>query len=213
MTKLSIAAAAAAAIMMAGAAHSAVVYTINNDICGCGATGTVTVAQEGANTVDVSVKFTAGSFNLAGGSKQHDAVAFDLSGITSLSFSDGVGTSTTPFFVPANPETAGSVAQDGAGDFQFVVSHTKGNNGGARIGTLNFDISAPGLTVSSFTANSKGNIFGLDVYGPTGSTGEEAVTGPGVPTVPEPATWALLMMGVGLVGGSLRSRRRALAAA
>lgn len=41
-----------------------------------------------------------------------------------------------------------------------------------------------------------------------GGTLREGRVIPGVPAVPEPATWAMLLLGFGLVGGAMRSARR-----
>ncbi|HEV2365584.1 MAG TPA: PEPxxWA-CTERM sorting domain-containing protein [Caulobacteraceae bacterium] len=46
-----------------------------------------------------------------------------------------------------------------------------------------------------------GSLYGVSVYG------EQTQGGGGHSGVPEPGTWALLLMGAGLVGGAMRSRR------
>jgi hypothetical protein len=42
--------------------------------------------------------------------------------------------------------------------------------------------------------------------------GDGSPTTYGVPTVPEPASWALMLAGVGLAGAAARTRRRAITA-
>ena len=74
----------------------------------------------------------------------------------------------------------------------------------------NATILAPGLYEVAFVFNT--NLFpskdaDVDrVYILPGGDG-----GPGIPVVPEPASWALLIAGFGLVGAALRRRRLALA--
>ena len=55
---------------------------------------------------------------------------------------------------------------------------------------------------------------GLNSFGAvsTGSFYSELTSGGGVGGVPEPASWALMLVGVGLLGGSLRDRRSRLTA-
>ncbi len=51
------------------------------------------------------------------------------------------------------------------------------------------------------------SVVGGDDVGPNGIVGLQI----GEATVPEPATWALMIVGFGIVGGMIRSRQRALA--
>lgn len=55
-----------------------------------------------------------------------------------------------------------------------------------------------GVNAANFKIN-HGSVSGVSLY----STGLPPVT-----PVPEPATWAMMILGFGLVGGALRSRRR-----
>ena len=209
MTKIKIAlAAGAAALAMAGAANAEVFNIVSGSPgCSCGAAGTVTVTADGSNTFKVNVDITTGAFNLAGGG--HDAVAFDLDGITTADISL---ISTTPGgdladFSVVSPQTAGSNHEDGNGDYDFIISHINGNNSGPNPTDLTFTVSAPGLVLADFISNGTGGAFSVDVIGPNGATGVEG-TGPGSGgTVPEPATWAMMLLGVFGVGGLLRRRR------
>lgn len=76
-----------------------------------------------------------------------------------------------------------------------VAAPAQGNQGNAANNGL-FTFSGDGGTISSFTLTSSANSFEID---------NVAVGG-----VPEPTTWAMMILGVGAVGGTLR-RRRAVA--
>ncbi len=203
--------AASLALAMAGAAH-ATVYELTQDFCtgGCGASpttpvGTVTTSQDGANTVKIDIELNDPPvLNLAGGDfKGLNSVYFDISGGPDLTFT-GLP---APFEVPSNPESAGSNHGDGSGYWDYIVGRTKGNNSGPNPISLVFDVSAPGLTPSSFAANANDLFFAVDVYDTTnGNTGLVGATGPGG-FVPEPATWAMMLMGVAGLGGLMRRRR------
>ena len=69
--------------------------------------------------------------------------------------------------------------------------------------TLDFKISATGLTTSSFAADSMGSFFVADVLG----TNSQGVRNTGVidftlqtSSVPEPSTWAMMILGFFGVG-------------
>jgi hypothetical protein len=65
--------------------------------------------------------------------------------------------------------------------------------------TLDFHISATGLTLSSFAADTTGSFFTADVAGPANGNGVRAT---GIidftlqtSAVPEPSTWAMMILG------------------
>ena len=207
------ASAASLALVAAGVAHGEVFDLKNGPPgCGCGATGAITVtadgtALDGDPTFKVVVDITSGAFNLAGNG--FDATGFDLDGITTANISlvSAVGGGGLADFSVVSPQTAASNMEDGTGDWDFVVSHIKGNNSGPNPTGLTYLVSAPGLTINDFISNGTGGSFFVDVIGPTGKTGVQG-TGAGFPGVPEPATWAMMLMGVFGLGGLLRRRRQ-----
>ena len=124
-------------------------------------------------------------------------------------------------------------------DYTYVAGHWVENNGAANGvgGPLVFFLhDAAGLTFAGlnfntdpdtgkllsplgsgnhFLSNPEGWWFTADIYdGATGQTYNVAARdafGPSTAAVPEPATWALMIMGFGAVGAMLRRRRLALA--
>jgi len=118
----------------------------------------------------------------------------------------------------------GSLTLDAAGN----LFGTTGSGGASGAGTV-FKLGADGgalTTLASFTGENGANPFGSltfdaagNLYGTTtggGSNGNGTVfrlsdTGFVVPTVaavPEPGTWGLMLVGFGLMGGAMRTRRR-----
>lgn len=215
--------AAAAAFAGAGAAaQAATVYNLDQPQCGsnnCGAGGTgtsygtVTVTDVSSTDLHVVVQLATNVyFNYAGGSFK--SVAFDLSGNPTVSFS-GLG-SNTGSWTGGGP---GSYKEDGLGTFTYYADLAQSNNGGLPgngIQTLTFDVtSSSPLTL---VANPLSYFFGVDVatYDPetktVAATGMVGALEGSTPGVPEPATWALMLIGVGGMGAILRRRRAMIAA-
>ena len=69
--------------------------------------------------------------------------------------------------------------------------------------TLSFTVL--NTTLANFVNNDAGYIFSADIIGGkiTGAVGNGATPG-----VPEPATWAMMILGMGMVGAGMRMRRR-----
>jgi len=104
---------------------------------------------------------------------------------------NGVGAATTDFFTLHN--------------FDGLVRATAFSLSGAELGSIQL---FEGDLTLSFAGIARVNLFSVD-GDPT--TLDDLTFNAVTAAVPEPATWALMIGGFGLVGASLRSRRRSLA--
>jgi len=179
--------AAIGALALSVTAARADIFPITSDHCtpvppgvGClngGSGGNITVTQESANTVDVTVALASPVTGFASSSGGPNIVLF------SLPFSQITLEGDTPAFLGPNPPNAQTVltanpllSPDGAGSYSyglacaFVSTDCSGSVPGLGT-TLTFDVTAPGITPGSFTANSDGNFFAVDVIGFNSNTG------------------------------------------
>lgn len=192
--------------------------------------GTVQATDE-AGYVDVLVTLVNGAtFINTGG--PHAPFVYNVGTPT-------LATSVTPAPV-YSPSTSGFIADTSNpveetpyGNFsngiRYVDVDSLGNfadhqNGGGHgnPGPLEFHLA--GLTVNDFKANAGGYFFGADVIACTGIAGVECNTGGvaanhitivshTVPAVPEPSTWAMMIVGFLCIGTVAYRRRNARAAA
>lgn len=163
--------------------------------CGSGPFGTVTLSQDGANTVLVTETLASGVGFVQTGAG--DALAFSITGDPAIAITN----LTAGFVQDSSPKSSPY------GPFNYGIScGTACGSGGSSpyFGTLSFDVNAAGLTPGSFTTTG-GYMFASDIIDnnvdgkPTGN-----VAGAGS-TVPEPTT--LSMLGAGLLGlGFIRRR-------
>jgi hypothetical protein len=159
--------------------------------------GVVTTTQNGAN-VDVSVTLTDGFQFVKTGN--HDTFTFNTNDAT-FALADVSGfnpSSVSAFLVGSNPSF---------GTFTVGMECSACGNGGAGKlpgDTLSFTVA--NTLVDNFVPNDSGYIFSADIIGgnTTGAVGVMGLT----PGVPEPATWAMMILGMGMVGAGLRMRRR-----
>jgi PEP-CTERM motif len=211
--------AAAGFIAASVGAGNAAVYIQTSDDCtgGCGtsSSNTVTVTDLGGGVIDLSVSLASGFNFLSSGFP--GSFGFGLSsGFTSISFSAGSTAWSTTTWTPINstvsatsPQTVSgaSLSWDGQGSFAngYGMAWNAGNGIGHEDGTtLDFHISGTGLTLGSFAADTHGSFFVADVAG-TGTT--DGVRNTGIidftlqtSAVPEPSTWAMMILGFMGVG-------------
>jgi hypothetical protein len=207
--------AAVAALALAGSAH-ATLYTLDQDGCssGCGLTsyGTVTTTGEGTTSIHFVVSLDAGVFfNQAG--TGHDSFAWNLAGDPTITVSGLPST-----FVTNGSQDAGTHHENGFGDFGYIVDWIgpPTNNGTLGVQSLTFDI-----TSSSILTLEPNDLVFMTVditRGPDGPTGviggtlcvdqNDCGENPGGGPVPEPATWAMMLIGFGGMGAILRHNRR-----
>ena len=210
---------AAAGFMAASVgAGNATIFVQTSDDCtgGCGtsSSNTVTATDLGGGVIDISVSLASG-FNFIH-SGFPGSFGFGLtSGFTSISFSTGTTAWSTTGWTPINspvsatsPQTVSgaSLHWDGAGTFVngYGMTWNLGNGIGSQDGTtLDFHITGAGLTLASLAADTTGSFFVADVAG-TGIT--NGVRNTGIidfalsSAVPEPSTWAMMILGFMGVG-------------
>jgi hypothetical protein len=199
MKTLKFAGALAALTLTAGLATAASADTYNLNVSAAfpnGVTyGVVTTAQSGSN-VDVTVTLSDGFHFVKTGN--HDTFTFNSDDPTmSVSDISSISPDTVSAFTPGgNPAF---------GDFTMGLECGSCGNGGAgQLGdTLSFTVL--NTTLANFVNNDAGYIFSADIIGGkiTGAVGNGATPG-----VPEPATWAMMILGMGMVGAGMRMRRR-----
>jgi hypothetical protein len=225
MKKLLASAAIAAAMSLGGASFAhATTYILNVDGCstGCGATnyGTVTTTGDGTGSLTIDVELAANVFfNQAGGANEF----FSLTGDNPIDI-----TSLSTGFTALGTQNAGVHSGGGTfGDFDYVIDWVgpptnNGNLPGPPGGVQSLIITLTGTSPLSLTSGvvqhgrnpptDSGIFFVADVFGPNGLTGNVGAT-LSTGGVPEPATWAMMLVGFFGMGGLLRRRRQAMATA
>jgi hypothetical protein len=212
--------AAAALALGAGGAANATVYTLDVQgctTCGNGSLGTVTVTpSNGGNTLTVLIQLGTNVFmNFAGNG--FETIAFSLVNDASATITNLTSGLTTL----GTENSEDHYHEDGLGSYDYAVNWTgtPQNNGGLPgdgIQTFGFTINGTGpIALDSNTVGGKNVFMSVDVAAinsdhvvNTGVIGAELGSTP----VPEPATWTLMIMGVGLVGMAMRRRTKTAAA-
>lgn len=159
--------------------------------------GTVTVTDvSGGVTVDVTFNPSTVLFVDLGG--PHTAFAFNLDPAVARSAIVNI----TPDLVPGPGVTFSPATSSGDtpyGTFSNGIDGTFQNGGGHGVaGPLDFTVE--GVSTSNFVANNLGYIFAADVLGTSGGTGSIANGGFVMTAVPEPSTWAMMILGFFGVG-------------
>jgi len=177
---------------LVGQAQAALVVDLNQSDPAAGlpsgTLGIVTVTSiSGGVNVDVTLTSGIDFVNTGGG---HTPFVFNLDVAIPNSAVTGLA---APFTYP------GGTTDTPWGTFTNGVNMTSQNGiAGGNPGPIDFNIA--GITIADFVNNSLGHIFAADLGSvSTGATG--AVTGPGgVSSVPEPSTWAMMILGFMGVG-------------
>jgi PEP-CTERM motif-containing protein len=156
----------------------------------------------GSGTLTSSVDLAPGTYDLS--SLLGATLTLDLSFIDGTSFS-GLNVTTPPTGIALRIEDAGSSVER----LFFTESGGIGSDGGPFGGALDF---LNGGQALSFEPSGSGGNF---LYGEGGfiGGGEGGLAGrylalSAVPGVPEPSTWATMLIGFGAIGAASRRRRR-----
>lgn len=171
--------------------------------------GTITLTQDGADSVNVSVDLLSGyGFLNTGG--PHTPFTFNLSGTGAL----GIDFTTPPSGIYASGvfslDSAGG-ANTPYGTYGVALDSSAGNGtSDAYFGDLIFTLTRTGgLDTSDFVANDDGSYFAADLTNGSNTTGAQAWEIRNDPIgVPEPGTMGLFGAGVIAVAGAARRRRQ-----
>ncbi|PZU09869.1 MAG: PEP-CTERM sorting domain-containing protein [Sphingomonas sp.] len=172
---------------------------------GSGPFGTVSVTESWGSLIFSQT--LASGYRIHDGNANHNAFSFSLVGDPAITIS-----ALTSGFAVVTP--AGVTAPP-FGSFDYAIDCTTAcgpGYGGGFDGTLSFTVTANSglLSLASLDFNtvSGANIyFTTDLVNGAGSTGNIGAT---AIALPEPASWAMFIIGFGLVGSSIRRRKAAI---
>lgn len=215
MKKLAISLALASAAVAAPAHATEALFTFNvadpGANVGSGPFGTVTVTENGG-ALDFLMTLASG-YRIHDGNANHNAFTFSILGNPTVSI-----TNLTSGFAAVSPDSATNVSSPPFGIFFTGVDCTVCTSGyaGGYAGPLSFTVSAAtSLDLTSLAFNTVGAndiYFTTDVINAAGNTGNVGATltrgGGTPPPVPEPATWALMLVGFGAIGFAMRRKQQ-----
>jgi hypothetical protein len=195
MKKFAFATASAVAMTAAAPASAALVININqvgNDLVatGSGSVNTTGLVGGGANSYSTIIRGTGGAVFVG---PQRDTVFYQNAFTNTASFGNG----TDVYSATGTGDTFGLY-----GAFGYLMLPAGYVSNTALSGTH---------TYANQTFASAGINTGTYVYNI--ANGDRVTVNIGVnatPAVPEPATWGLLVLGMGMVGAGLRTRRRSV---
>ena len=196
---------AAAGIFLASPTHAATrIYNLtsvdSSAGLGTGQFGTVTVTE-----VSGSLQFLmslAAGYRIHNGNANHNAFAFSVLGNPNVTVSD-----LTTGFAAVSTSNTSAITAPPFGTFYTGIDCTICGPGydGASKALLSFKVgSASRLSLASLGSNS-GVFFTTDLVNANGKTGNIGATF-ATTAVPEPATWAMLLLGFGMIGFAMRKR-------
>lgn len=223
--------AAIAALTLAGAAKAATIYTYNlteyDPAAGFGnvsSFGTVTVTDNGINLY-VAVALANGyEFRYAPDNNHHDLVfKLNTNGETISGLKGYLSNNTLVHTFHKDVGTNFTQQPFGSGwNYAIDCTHHTGNTPGCVPGwspannPTKMDFKIAGVSINDLASKpytgshgAKNIFFSVDVVNSHGYTGNIGATWDGNPVIsaPEPAAWALMIMGFGFVGAGLRRRR------
>jgi len=214
-----------------GSVAHATTYLLNVDGCsgGCGSTsyGTINVTGEGSSTLSVDIELNSNVIfqEAGGGPGGHPDVWFSLNETSTT-----IAGLSNPFVTnglqgeSSNPANGGSL-----GTWDYTIDYKPGNGNPADatggVHSLLFTLTGTDPAFQFNTVGLNNLFFIVDVAGYTAdgktllNTGRVGATlctdeklcgheGGGGGGVPEPATWAMMLMGFGGLGAMLRRNRR-----
>ena len=175
---------------------------------GSGPFGSVSVTENAGSLVFTET--LAPGFRIHAGNANHNAFTFSILGDPAVTVSN-----LTSGFSAISTSSGTNVSAPPFGDYFTAIACTSacghGYNGGFS-GPLTFTVSsASALSLTSLGfLNYNGNkvYFTSDVVNIDGFTGNVGAVINSTPAVPEPATWAMMTVGFGAMGASVRYRRR-----
>jgi hypothetical protein len=228
---LGVATAASANVAVLGESSSYTLSVVDSAAgLGAGPFGTISIFELSANSLRITVDLNDPTYKFhSANDTNHPALAFNLTGSPAITYSfiDPVG-GLVDQAVDGKFVDGGTGSAPPFGIFSYSLDYkkltAKGQPATPFAGPLVFSItSLAGLDITSFTGNHNPYggpdiYFTSDLIGPNGATGNVGALynvpeNPGGGPVPEPASWAFMIMGFGGVGAMMRRRRAVLVTA